>query len=136
MPFDGWGANEQNNSPLIFTFRELNDIEKGRPEKLAYKLTKKVLHPQVMEKNECKTCWYCLSRKYHQCFELLLSSWIQLLHDSAPFAQTIRDWFNTLNVKCLDYGKRKRDERRYAIRRERVEEDLSYIARFVDWLEL
>ena len=53
-------------------------------------------------------------------------------HDSALFAKTIRDWFNTLNVKCLDYGKRKKDERRYAIRRERVEEDVSYIARFVD----
>ena len=33
-------------------------------------------------------------------------------------------------------GKRKRAERRYAIRRESVEEDLSCIARFVDWLEL
>ena len=55
--------------------------------------------------------------------------------DSTRFTKIIRDWFNTLNVKSTDYGARKRDERRYAVRRKRVDADLSYISKFIEWLE-
>ena len=55
--------------------------------------------------------------------------------DSAAYDKVIRDWFNTVNVKSTDYGTLKRDGRRHPIRRETVDEDLSYITRFVAWLE-
>ena len=50
-------------------------------------------------------------------------------------AKIIRDWFNTLNVKSIDYGVRKRDERRNAVQRESVSTDLSHITKFTEWLE-
>ena len=130
---------EQMNKTIHPSFshlRELYDIEKGRPEKLAYKLTEKVLHPQVMEKTNVKLADSAFHESTINALNYYSLHGYSHFHDSALFAKTIRDWFNTLNVMCLDYGKRKREERRYAIRRESVEEDLSYIARFVNWLEL
>ena len=55
--------------------------------------------------------------------------------DSASFTKIIRDWFNTLNVKNIDYGVRKMDERRNTVQRESVTADLSYITKFTEWLE-
>ena len=55
--------------------------------------------------------------------------------DTAKFLQVVRDWFNTVNVKGTNYGQRTRDERRNAIRRASMNEDLEYLSRFVSWLE-
>ena len=56
-------------------------------------------------------------------------------HDSAVFTRYIRDWFNTVNVKSKDYGKRTLDKRRNAIRRDSMNDDLSYLLVFMKWLE-
>ena len=50
--------------PKISHLKELYDIESGKSQKMAYKLTEKVLHPQSIEKTSVKLAECCISRKH------------------------------------------------------------------------
>ena len=126
---------ETNISPTFAHIRRIHEIEKGLPEKMAYKLTEKVLEPKVMEKTSVKLADAVFHESTINALNYYAENGYEKFKDSASFAKTVRDWFNTVNVKTIDHGNRKRDERRKPIRRDTVDEDLSYITTFVEWLE-
>ena len=45
---------DQLLTPSFGHIKELYDIEKGKPQKMAYKLTEQVLHPKAIEKTSAK----------------------------------------------------------------------------------
>ncbi len=124
-----------NIFPSFAHIHQLYEIEKTSPEKMAYKLNEKVLNPQVMEKTNVKLADAVFHESTINALNYYAEHGYENFKDSAEFAKTVRDWFNTVNVKSTDHGNRKRDERRKPIRRETVDEDLSYIQKFVEWLE-
>ena len=128
-------ATEETIFPSFSHIEELYEIEKDRLEKMAYKLNEKVLHPQVMEKTNVKLADAVFHESTINALTYYADHGYEHFKDSAAYAKVIRDWFNTVNVKSTDYGTRKRDGRRHPIRRKTVDEDLSYITRFVAWLE-
>ena len=121
--------------PSFSHLEELYDIEKGQPEKMAYKLNEKVLHQQVMEKTNVQLA----DSIFH---EITINALMHYSNQkngnfkgSAIYARVIRDWFNNVNVKSIDYGKRQRDDKRNPIRHDTVDEDISYLNKFCEWLE-
>ena len=133
--FTGDNMAEDTIFPSFIHLEELYEIEKGQLEKMAYKLNEKVLHPQVMEKTSVKLADSAFHESTINALIYYGNHGYDQFKDSAAYARVIRDWFNTVNVKSMDYGKRQRDERRNPIRRDTVDEDLSYMNKFCEWLE-
>ena len=102
--------------PSISHLEELHVIEKGQPEKMAYKFNEKVLHPQVMEKTNVKLADSIFHESTINALMYYSNHKNGHFKDSAIYARVIRDWFNTVNVKSIDYGKRQRDDKRNSIR--------------------
>ena len=121
--------------PSFAHLKELYLIEKGKHQKLAYKLTEKVLRPKAIEKSNVKLADAAFHESTINALEYFSARGYGHFADSAKFIRCVRDWFNTVNVKGTNYGKRKRDERRNAIHRSTVDSDLSYLKKFVSWLK-
>ena len=111
------------------------ELEKGKIRKYAYKLNEQVLAPKSIEKTNVGLA----DRAHHEStingLRYYASKGYSHFEDTATYIQYVRDWFNSVNVKSKDYGHRKRDERRRAIHRETMYDDLSYISDFAGWLK-
>ena len=103
--------------------------------KMAYNIPEQVLHPQEVKKSSVKMAEAVFHESTINALKYYASHGYNHFDDLASFTKIIRDWFNTLNVKSIDYGVRKRDERRNAVERESVTADLSYITKFTEWLK-
>ena len=122
-------------SPSFSVLRELYELEKSKSSKMAHKLNEKVLNPKPIEKTNVKLADAAFHESTINALKYYSSRGYEHFEDTAIFLQYIRDWFNTVNVKSSDYGKRKRDERRNPIRRESIDEDLAYLVKMLDWLQ-
>ena len=116
--------------PSFSHINELYELKKGKHEKMTYKISEQVLHPQVIEKSSVKMAEAVFHESTINALKYYASHGYNHFDDSASFTKIIRDWFNILNVKSIDYGVRKMDERRNAVQRESVTADLSYITKF------
>ncbi|QQP39506.1 Putative LOC101234561, partial [Caligus rogercresseyi] len=113
--------------------KSLYELELGKPIKVAHKLTAKVLNPRPIE---------CMSveladRFFHpstiaglQYYSKDHPEWMGTAH----FLQTIRNWFNVLNVKTTFTGMRKRDWSKDPIRTSDSVQ-LKFLENFAEWLE-
>ena len=102
---------------------------------MAYKLNEKMLNPKPIEKTNVKLADAAFHESTINALKYYASHGYPHFQGTATFAQYIRDWFNTINVKSKDYGKRKRDDRRRAIHRESASDDISYLSDFAAWLK-
>ena len=121
--------------PSFAHIKELYMIEKGKHQKLAHKLTEQVLHPKPIEKTNVKLADAAFHESTLHALEYYSTRGYGYFQDTAKFIRVVRDWFNTINVKGTNYGKRKRDKRRNAIHRSTMNEDLSYLSLFSKWLQ-
>ncbi len=87
---------------------ELYKKELGKPVKLAYKLSEKVLHPTAIEKTNVLLAD---SLFHHSTIQALnfYSSEHPAWQETAAFLQLIRDWWNVVNVKTPFLGQKKRN---------------------------
>ena len=112
----------------------LYDIEIQKAEKMAYKLNKKVLNPNSIEKANVQLAYAC----FHEStiYDLLYYSLNGYPHfkETAKFLEIIRDWFNVINVKSQYYGQGSRDNRRNAIHFN-DREQLDFLCDFHSWLQ-
>ena len=113
--------------------RELYNLELGKPIKMAFKLTDKVLRPSSLEKTNVKLADSC----FH---ESTINAAYYSSHGYAKFKETaevlqiIRDWFNTVNVKSAFSGQKNRDNRRLPIRGDDDGLTIRYLNDFRNWL--
>ena len=124
--------SKQDISPSFSVLKELYELEKGKPQKMAFKLNEQMLHPKPIEKTNVKLADAAFHESTINALNYYASHGYGHFGDTAIFAKYIRDWFNTVNVKCTDYGTRKLDDRRNPIRRDMMSDNLSYLTRFVD----
>ena len=122
-------------SPSFHVLRQLYQLEKSKPIRMAHKLTEQVLNPKSIEKTNVKLADAAFHESTYNALQYYSSNGYPQFEDTAIFVKYVRDWFNTVNVKSTDYGKRARDDRRNPIRRESVKDDLSYLSKFHDWLK-
>ena len=99
---------DHKKKDMLASFLHINELyepEKGKHLKMAYKISEQVLHPQVIEKSSVKMA----EAIFHESTINDLKYYHGYNHfdDSASFTKIIRYWFNTLNVKIIDYGVRK-----------------------------
>ena len=102
---------------------------------MAYKLNEQVLHPQSIKKTNVKLDDAAFHESTINALTYYAAHGYENFKDSTIFLKRIRNWFNQVNVKSADYGRRSLDERRNPIRRDTVESDVLYIAEFCSWLE-
>ena len=121
--------------PSFGHLKELYMLEKGKHQKLAYKLTEKVLHPKSIEKSNVKLADAAFHESTINALNYYASRGYPHFKESATFINIIRDWFSTINVKGIDYGQRSRNERKNAIHRSTMIEDMTYLSNFCTWLE-
>ena len=117
-------------SPSFSHLNELYMLEKGKHQKIAHKLTEQVLHPKPIEKTNVKLADAAFHESTINALRYYGTRGYGHFKDTAIFLQIIRDWFSTINVKSKDYGKL-----RNAIHRNTINEDLSYLSLFCDWLQ-
>ena len=112
----------------------LYDIEIQKAEKMAYKLNKKMLNPNSIEKASVQLATACFHESTF--YRLLYYSLNGYPHfkETAKFLQIIRDWFNVVNVKSQYYGQKSRDNRRNAIHFN-DREQLDFLRDFHSWLK-
>ncbi|QQP35180.1 Putative LOC101234561, partial [Caligus rogercresseyi] len=113
--------------------KRLYELELGKPIKVAHKLTAKVLNPRPIECMNVELA----DRFFHpstiaglQYYSLDHPEWAGTAH----FLQTIRNWFNILNVKTTITGIRKRDWSKDPIRG-RDAAQLKFLDDFTEWVE-
>ena len=102
---------------------------------MAYKLNEQVFHPQSIEKTNVKLADAAFHESTINALTYYAAHGYENFKNSAKFIKRIRNWFNEVNVKSADYGRRSLNERRNPIRRDTVESDVSYIAEFCSCLE-
>ena len=122
-------------SPSFSHLKELYMLEKGKHQKIAHKLTEQVSHPKPIEETNVKLADAAFHESTINALRYYGTRGYGHFKDTAIFLQIIRDWFSTINVKSKDYGRRTRDKRRNAIHRNTINEDLSYLSLFCDWLQ-
>ena len=131
-------VNEESSVKMAYNISEQvlhPQVNEESSVKMAYKISEQVLHPQVNEESSVKMAEAVFHESTINALKYYASRGYNHFDDSASFTKIIRDWFNTLNIKSIDYGVRKRDERRNAVQRGSVTADLSYITKFTEWLE-
>ena len=121
--------------PSFAHLKELYMIEKGKHQKLAYKLTAQVLNPKSIEKANVKLANAAFHESTANALEHYSTRGYPHFKDTVKFIRFVRDWFNTVNVKGTNYGQKTLDERRNAIYRSSMTEDLSYLSNFSSWLQ-
>ena len=109
-------------------------LEKGKHRKIAYKLSEKVLHPKSIEKSNVKLADPAFHESTINALLYYASRGYPHFKNTAIFIRIIRDWFSTINVKSSDYGQRSRDERKNAVYRSTMDEDLAYLSQFCIWI--
>ena len=55
--------------------------------------------------------------------------------DTARFSKIIREWFNVVNVRNPEHGRRKKDHTRYPICKDVRHDTLSYLIKVHEWLQ-
>ena len=113
--------------PNFHHLQELYELEHGMFPKMAHKLIDNVLHPQSIEKTNVSLADAAFHKSTMNALNYYAKNGYQHFEDTAVFIKIMRDWFNALNVKSVDYGTKTCDERRKPIRQEHNSEQLSFL---------
>lgn len=120
--------------PSFIHIEELFQMEKGKPVKMAYKLTHKVINPSSIEKTNVGLADAVFHDSTIDAMEFFVKEGIKPeWSDTVTFLKIIRQWWNIVNVKTPSAGKRKRDPRKMPIF-SRESESLIYLKNFESWL--
>ena len=101
--------------PNFSHIKELYTMELGKVQKMAYKLTDRVLNPQVIEKNKVKFADTCYHESTINASEYFSNNGFHQFKDTARFSKIIREWFNVVNVRNPEHGRLQKDHTRYPI---------------------
>ncbi len=119
--------------PSFHHVEELYKLEWGKPAKIAYKLSDKVLHPSALEKTNVQLADSFFHDSTIEALRFYSTShpeWRQ----TADFLEIVRKWWNRVNVKSRFLGQKKKDESRMPITSV-DDENLLLLSRFSSWLE-
>ena len=108
--YNNWLKKINFQCPTFITDDKKKDM-------LPYKISEQVLHPQVIEKSSLKMAEAVFHESTINALKYYASHGYNHFNDLASFTKIIRDWFNTLNIKSIAYGVRKRDECRNAVQK-------------------
>ena len=107
----------------------LYELDLGKPMKMGYKISDKVLSPSTIEKtNSCCHESTINALKYYS------NHGHEEFSGTAEVLQIFRTLFNTINVKSLYTDQRTRDESRSAVKKE-DRSSLEYFRPFAEWLK-
>ena len=112
---------------------QLYNLELGKPVKMAYKLSDKVLHPTNIE----KTNVLLADSLFHESTIAALRFYTEEFPDwryTADFLQVVRNWWNILNVKSAFIGTRKRNKFMKPVSKE-DKNNLATLELFGKWLK-
>ncbi len=112
---------------------QLYNLELGKPIKMAYKLSDKVLHPTNIE----KTNVLLADSLFHESTIAALRYYTEEFPDwryTADFLQVVRNWWNILNVKSVFLGTRKRNKFMNPVSKE-DKSNLATLELFGKWLK-
>ena len=105
------------------------------PVKRAYKLTEKVLKPSSLEKTSVMLADSCFHESTINALNYYASRGNPEFSETAAVFQIIRVWFNVMNVKSREIGKRKRDQRCASVDKNTIDDTTEYLKKFQTWLE-
>ena len=95
--------------PNFAYLKELYNIELGKAQKLTYKLSHKVLHPQSIDKTNVKLSGAVFHESTANGLDYYAANGYPHFKDTAEFVNIVKNWFNCVKVKTPDYGIRKTD---------------------------
>ncbi len=119
--------------PKFAHLEELYQTELGKPAKIAYKLSDKVLHPSTLEKTNVLLADSLFHDSTIGALEFY-SSFNPTWKETALFLQIVRSWWNRANVKSQFLGDRKRDESRKPIY-STDDSNFKFLVQFSSWLD-
>lgn len=120
--------------PSFTHIEELFQMEKGKPVKMAYKLTHKVISPSSIEKTNVKLADAVFHDSTIDTMEFFVNEGTKPeWGDTVTFLKIIRQWWNIVNVKTPGAGKRKRDPRKEPIF-SKSSESFIFLQNFESWL--
>ncbi len=133
--FPAMTDSQTEQTASFFHLEDLYSIEMGKPVKMAYKLSDKVLHPTNIEKTNVQLA----DSLFHESTIAALRFYaneknIPGFNDTADFLQVVRNWWNILNVKNPLLGTKKRSEKMKPVT-EMDQKSLDYLSVFGRWLE-
>ncbi len=111
---------------------ELYELELGKPAKLAYKLTEKVLHPSAIERTNVKLADAVFHDSTISALEFYSGNHPEW-GKTAKLLKLIRHWWNIVNVKTPHHGDRKRDSRLLPFSAQNQESD-DFVRKMSTWL--
>ncbi len=133
-----WTASQDQEqfSAQVAHVEELYYKELGKPVKLAYKLSEKVLHPTAIEKTNVQLADSFFHDSTISALKFYATAedkkdWM----DTANFMRLVRNWWNIVNVKTPYHGVQKKNAFMEPISKEN-DMNLVYLKDFIHWLEL
>jgi len=115
---------------------ELFNLELGQPIKIAFKLSDKVLHSTSIERTNVQLANSVFHDSTIQGLNFYADqpSGKQEWKDTALFLQTVRNWWNIVNVKTAQHGWKKRNSFLKPISLNN-RDNLNYLQKFHGWLQ-
>ena len=113
----------------------LYDIEINQPERKAYKLNQKILHPKSIEKLNAQLAVGCFHDSTINALRYYSTRGYPEFEGTADFLQVIRNWFSIFNVKSLYSGQKSRNPFQNPIHKSE-DDNLKFLEKFFDWLSL
>ena len=114
--------------------QELYNIERAKPERKAYKLTYKLLHPNSIEKSSAQLAVGCFHQSTINALKYYAKKGYPEFSGTAEFLQIIHNWFSVFNVKSLFAGQKSRDPYQTPIRKGDGKFQYDFFDKFLKWL--
>jgi len=127
--FDGETIGQAEFSHI----EELFHIECGKPIRMAFKLSEKVLHPTNIEKTNVRLADALFHDSTIAALEFYASTQQEKWWSTVKFLKLIRKWWNIVNVKSGTKGFHKRNESMLAVTKN-VQQNLNFLKTFSEWL--
>ena len=126
---------EPNMYPNFAHIRHLQDLETGKPVKIAHKITDKVIRPLALEKTNVSLADALFSESTINGLNFYGNNGFPEFTHTAKFLTIIRNWWDTFNVKTKYKGKHKRNEFMEAINKDNVNKVTARLKKFTAWVE-
>ena len=107
--------------------QELYDLEAGKPERMAFKLSKKMLNSSSIEKTNVQLANICFHESTINGLRYYANNGYPYFQGTAAFLQIIHDWFSIINVKSLYAGQKSREKFREPIYQQDRNFQLDYL---------
>ncbi len=124
-----------NFYPSYGNVKDLQELEIGKPLKIAHKLSDKVINPLALEKTNVSLADALFDESTINGLLFYGNNGFPEFIQTAKFLRVIRNWWDTFNVKSKFKGKHKRNKFMEAIDETNVEEVSAYLQKFTDWVK-